>query len=157
MISSYKMFSFVSLSNPPLPVLWTHSSYVLRTRQWPNVSENSWLAALTIWYNSLLRLSIFLPFQPALSRLLCLPCGLGHLSIGSFVLSRKAGVSCDWWLVYMVTGETCWLCIFFFFPPEAQSIPSTRTSLLQHSFELFPLEFFIIFQLSNRNILEKIY
>lgn len=46
---------------------------------------------------------------------------------------------------------------FFFFPPEAQSIPSTRTSLLQHSFELFPLEFFIIFQLSNRNILEKIY
>lgn len=45
--------------------------------------------------------------------------GRGHLSIGSFVPSRKAGVSRDWWLVYMVTGKkTCWLCIFFL--PEAQ-------------------------------------
>lgn len=47
--------------------------------------------------------------------------GRGHLSIVSFVLSRKAGVSRDWWLVYTVTGKkTCWLCFFFFFFPPAR-------------------------------------
>lgn len=33
----------------------------------------------------------------------------------------------------------------FSFLPEAQSIPFTRTSLLESPFELLPLEFFITF------------
>lgn len=67
-----------------------------------------------------------------------------HLSVGSFVLSRKTGVSCDWWLVYMVTGKNL-LAVHFFFSCQRPNHSCTRTSLLENSFELLPLEFFMIF------------